>query len=206
MELHVWVARATAMFTRARTQSQAQRNGAWGGHGALSCNWVAASLRSDDRSLCRSNSSRCALLRMNRCVHGCDVLALLLLESVLLPCPTLQMAHPGAVLRSRRRSTTRILPSWPRSPARPSVAVVDDRCASHWRAPAAGQDTACSDRFSWRKHPGFGSSCESRRKSAAETQCRHAWKRGSAACRAAPIIEYSWAGIASFNMAALLHM
>ena len=41
--------------------------------------------------------------------------------------------------------------------------MVDDRCASHWRAPAAGQDTACSDRFSWRKHPGFGSSCESRR-------------------------------------------
>ena len=104
-----------ASVARSRTQAQAQRSEAWGGHGALSCNWRRCCFAavSDDRPGVGSNSSRCALLRMNRCVKACDVLALLLLQSVLLPCPTHQMVRPGAILHRDRRSTTQFRPSWP---------------------------------------------------------------------------------------------
>jgi hypothetical protein len=69
---------------------------------------------------CRDDSSGvvraavvCVLLRMNRGFQGCDVIAsLLLLQSVLLQCPTYQRARPGGIPHGRR-PTTRIRPSWP---------------------------------------------------------------------------------------------
>ena len=80
-----------------------------GRHGARSCNGRRCCFAavSDDRPGVGSNSSRCALFRTNRCVKGCDVLALFLLQSVLLPCPTHQMVRPGAILHRDLRFTTR---------------------------------------------------------------------------------------------------